>query len=57
MCNGVVLLPEKFKDFIGKCNILMEEVINYKNTRQDFRQFEAAFERHKFDNFICYISK
>ena len=43
---GVVVLPDKFNEFLKQCHNLMEDVRNHQNCREDFGQFELAFERH-----------
>ena len=44
--NSVVVLPDKFNEFLKQCHNLMEDVRNHQNCREDFSQFELAFERH-----------
>ena len=43
--NDFVELPNKFKDFVNGCQNLIEDIRNHKNNREDFQQFEKAFER------------
>ena len=43
--NSVVVLPDKFNEFLKQCHNLMEDVRNHQKCREDFSQFELAFER------------
>ena len=43
--NSVIVLPDKFNEFLKQCHNLMEDVRNHQNCREDFSQFELAFER------------
>ena len=43
--NDFVELPNKFKEFVNGCQNLIEDIRKQKNNREDFQQFEKAFER------------
>ena len=42
------LLPNDFKIFISKCYNLIKEVKNYEKNREDFQQFEEAFDQQHY---------
>ena len=44
--NVLPELPNRFNEFLKECHELIEDVWNCKKNREDFSQFEIAFERH-----------
>ena len=44
--NVLPELPNRFNEFLKECHELIEDVWNCKKNREDFNQFEIAFERH-----------